>query len=183
MIVILIGTMSSGKTMFGQKLARELRWPFFEADTFHSAANKEKMRAGTPLTDEDRQPWLEAIATEIKKIHAEEKSAIFTCSALKKKYRDTLRGAWSTVKTPDKGRPLLFIHLYAPKEILHHRAATRQHEYMNPNLIQSQLDTLEFPGPDETDVISINTDASAKEVLQKIISAIREHTSFHAPRP
>lgn len=161
MIVILMGTMSTGKTFFGEQLAEKLNWPFYEADRFHPASNKEKMRAGIPLTDEDRQPWLEAIAAEIKKVHAENTSAIFTCSALKKKYRDTLRVA-----------PILFIHLYAPKNTLEQRARTRQHEFMNPNLVQAQLTTLEFPGPDETDVTSINTDAPAEQVLEKILAAI-----------
>lgn len=161
MIVILMGTMSTGKTFFGEQLAQKLNWPFYEADRFHPASNKEKMRAGIPLTDADRQPWLAAIAAEIKKLHTKNKPAIFTCSALKKKYRDTLRVA-----------PVLFIHLHAPKETLEHRARTRQHEYMHPNLIQSQLDTLEFPGPDETDVISINTDDPAEQVLEKILQII-----------
>lgn len=165
MIVILIGTMSTGKTFFGEQLAQKLGWPFYEADHFHSIRNKEKMRSGIPLTDEDRQPWLEAIAAEIKKLRAESKSAIFMCSALKKKYRDTLR----------EGGPLLFIHLYAPKNTLEQRAKTRQHEYMNPNLIQSQLTTLEFPGPDEPDVVSINTDAPAEEVLEKILAVINKN--------
>lgn len=173
MIVILIGTMSTGKTFFGEQLSAKLGWPFFEADRFHPPANKEKMRAGIPLTDEDRQPWLEAIAAEIKKLHAENKSAIFTCSALKKKYRDILRGAFNLAEASGEGGPLLFLHLYAPKTTLEHRAATRQHEYMHPNLIQSQLDTLEFPGPDEPDVISINTNNPAEQVLEKIVAVIK----------
>lgn len=168
MIVILMGTMSSGKTFFGQQLTAKLNWPFFEADRFHSIANQEKMRAGTPLIDTDRQPWLAAIAAEIKKLHSENKSAIFTCSALKKKYRDTLRPA-------GRRGTVLFIHLYAPKNTLEQRAHARQHEYMNPNLIQSQLDTLEFPGSDETDVVSINTDGPAEEVLEKILAVINKN--------
>lgn len=157
-----MGTMSSGKTFFGEKVASTLGWEFVEADQFHPAANKEKMRAGIPLTDNDRWPWLDAMAAHIKNLSEQGKSAIVTCSALKKIYREKLRVA-----------PIRFIHLYAPKHVLEKRARDRQHEFMNPNLIQSQLNTLEAPTA-EADVISINTDGEASEVEQKIRSALQQ---------
>ncbi len=160
-IVVLMGTMSSGKTFFGERLAKVLGWPFFEADHFHPAANKEKMRAGLPLTDTDRGPWLAAIAAAIKKQSTAEISSLFTCSALKRTYRDVLRVA-----------PLRFIHLYAPPAVLRLRALSREHEYMNPNLVKSQVNILEDPAH-EPDVISINTNAPADEVEQKILAALQ----------
>lgn len=159
-IVVLMGTMSVGKTFFGQQLAEKLGWTFFEADRFHQSAMKEKMRAGVPLTDEDRKPWLADIAQAIKTQFEHGESSIFICSALKKKYRDMLRVA-----------PVRFIHLFAPASVLEHRAKARVHEFMPASLLQSQLTTLE-PTDQEPDVVSINTDGPADKVLAEILQAV-----------
>lgn len=164
-IIVLMGTMSSGKTLFGKLLAESLGWEFFEADRFHKSAMKEKMHAGIPLTDADREPWLQDIAAAIKEQSTAGKPSIFICSALKKKYRNLLRVA-----------PLQFIHLYAPKPVLEHRAQTRTHEFMPPSLLQSQLETLE-PPDGESDVISVNTDGPAHDILEQLLTIIAPRQS------
>ena len=92
MILIVAGVSGSGKTTVGAMLACRLHWPFADADDFHPAANIEKMRSGIPLTDEDRQPWLRAIAAWMDERIAGDEPAVMTCSALKRSYRDTLLG-------------------------------------------------------------------------------------------
>src|SRR4051812_37542304 len=89
-IILLMGVAGSGKTTIGRMLAEKLGWPYFEADDFHSAANKEKMGRGIPLDDADRAPWLAAIRQQIDRCLARQQSAVITCSALKEKYRQVL---------------------------------------------------------------------------------------------
>jgi gluconokinase len=144
-IVIVMGVSSSGKSVVGEALAQRLGAPFLDGDGYHPPANKEKMRSGTPLTDEDRWPWLETLAGALRDAADGSGIAVGACSALKRAYRDFL--------TDKAGEPILFIHLDGPKEVIAERIAKRKHEYMPASLLDSQLATLERPAPDENAVI------------------------------
>jgi gluconokinase len=145
MIVIVAGVSGSGKTTVGAMLAGRLGWRFADADDFHSAANVEKMRAGIPLTDQDRWPWLLALAAWIDERIAAGESAVVGCSALKRSYRDILLG----------GRPdVRMIFLDVDREELVRRLTARHGHFFPEKLLDSQLDALDPPQPDEH-VISV----------------------------
>jgi gluconokinase len=135
-IVLLMGVAGSGKTTIGRQLAAELHWPYHEADDFHSAANKAKMAGGTPLNDEDRAPWLAAIRRAMDECVVQGRSAVFSCSALKEKYRHVL----------GDGLPgLRLFYLSGTRELLQQRIAGRVGHYMKPGMLDSQLAALEAP--------------------------------------
>jgi gluconokinase len=136
MVIIVMGVTGSGKTTVGQRLAETLGWRFHDADDFHPPANKAKMHAGIPLTDEDRWPWLRALRAEIEKALADEAGAVVTCSALKRAYRDVLSGGLPHVR---------YVHLTGDPEVLAARLAGRRGHFMNPALLDSQIATLEAP--------------------------------------
>ncbi|MCA3185221.1 MULTISPECIES: gluconokinase [unclassified Cupriavidus] len=136
MIYILMGVSGSGKTTVGQLLAAQLHCGFHDADTFHSEANKAKMHAGTPLTDEDRWPWLAAMRAAIDTARAEGRTHVFTCSALRQIYRDRLT-------PPDGG--VTFVFMKGDAATIGGRLSARSDHFFNPALLQSQFDTLEEP--------------------------------------
>jgi gluconokinase len=138
--VVVMGPSGCGKTTVMRQLARRLGWPTAEGDDFHPAANVAKMAAGHPLTDEDRWPWLDAVASWIGEQEAAGRPAIVTCSALRRSYRDRLR----------RGHPSAwFAELVVPEAELARRVRARHHGYMPASLLQSQLAALEPLGPDE----------------------------------
>ena len=130
-----MGVSGSGKTSVGQALARRLHCPFTDADSFHSEANRAKMAAGIPLTDEDRLPWLRAIGDAIRNNAIRAADHVFACSALKSEYRRIL----------DPMGECKLVYLQGSRELLAERLAGRQGHFFNPDLLQSQLDTLEEP--------------------------------------
>ena len=132
-----MGVAGSGKTTIGRQLAVELHWPYFEADDFHSAANKEKMGRGVPLDDLDRAPWLAAIHAAMAECVAQGRSAVFSCSALKEKYRQVLAAG-----LPD----LRLFYLAGDRDLLLQRIQGRVGHYMKPGMLDSQLAALEAPG-------------------------------------
>jgi gluconokinase len=134
-IIVVMGVSGSGKSTVGAALAQSLRWPFLDADDFHPRANVEKMARGTPLTDEDRWPWLDRIADELANILAGGGHAVLACSALKASYRERLARAGD----------VRFVHLAGDFDTIAARIAGRTHRYMPPELLQSQFDTLEPP--------------------------------------
>ena len=136
MVLILIGPMGCGKTAIGKMLAEQLRWSFYDGDDFHPRANVEKMRAGIPLTDEDRKTWLDILHGYIQRWLREDRNAILACSALKQSYRDTLGVDQDTVKT---------VYLKGSYELLRKRIEDRKHPYMNKDLLRSQVETMEEP--------------------------------------
>ena len=141
MIVIVAGVSGSGKSTVGALLAGRLGWRFADADDFHPAANVEKMRAGVPLTDEDRWPWLQAIAGWMDERIAAGEQAVLTCSALKRSYRDVLLA----------GRPQARMVFLAPdRDVLARRLAARHGHFFPEELLGSQFADLEPPAPDET---------------------------------
>ena len=122
MIVVVMGVSGCGKTAVGQALAADLGWPFFDGDDFHPEANVAKMAAGTPLTDADRWPWLDRLATEMAAINARGADAVFACSALREAYRDRFR----------RGGDVRFVHLKGDYDTIAARIAARAHRYMPP---------------------------------------------------
>jgi len=135
MIILLMGVTASGKSTVGELLSRELGWKFLEGDNLHSPENIEKLRQGKPLTDEDRKPWLEAIRGAIHAAIDRSENVVVTCSALKETYRRMLRIS----------EEVIFIYLKATIPLVQERLKRRVGHFMNPNLIQSQFDTLEQP--------------------------------------
>lgn len=136
MVIIVMGVTGSGKTTVGMHLAEALGWRFHDADDFHPPANKAKMNAGVPLTDDDRWPWLRALRAVIEQALAEDSSAVVTCSALKQAYRAVLSDGLAGVK---------YVHLTGDTRVLAARLADRRGHFMNPALLDSQVATLEPP--------------------------------------
>lgn len=139
-VTIVMGVSGCGKSTYAKALAAATGAHFVEGDELHGAANIAKMRAGVPLTDEDRWPWLDRIAAAVNEA-ASEGAVVATCSALKRAYRDRLRRRIAA--------PVRFVLLDVPTDELRRRIATRAGHFMSPGLLDSQLATLEWPGPDE----------------------------------
>jgi carbohydrate kinase (thermoresistant glucokinase family) len=157
----IMGVSGSGKTTIGKKLSARIGLPFFDADDFHSEANKEKMRKGVPLTDDDRGAWLISI-NELAKNQMEKDGAIIACSALKEKYR--------TVLSDGIGTPLLWIFLRGNYELIKKRMESRTDHYMPPALLTSQFDALEIP----EECLAINISTNADEIVETIISHLNQ---------
>lgn len=157
-IIIAMGVSSSGKSASGAAIARRLHAPFLDGDEYHPPANKEKMRSGIPLTDEDRWPWLETLAKALAEAAAQKGVAVGACSALKRAYRDYL--------TEKAGEPILFVFLDGDIEVIRKRIEARQHEFMNPKLLDSQFATLERPAADEN-VLTIDVDDPVETIASK----------------
>ncbi|MGK9234593.1 gluconokinase [Inquilinus limosus] len=139
-VIIVMGVSGSGKTTIGKQLARRMGGVFADADSFHPPANIEKMKAGHPLTDEDRWPWLDAMAAQIGQWLADGQPAVLACSALKRVYRDRLVA----------GRPgVAFLYLSGSEAVIAARLANRKGHFMPPSLLRSQFETLEPPGDGE----------------------------------
>jgi gluconokinase len=164
MILIVAGVSGSGKTTVGALLAGRLGWRFADADTFHPAANVAKMRAGIPLTDEDRRPWLGAIAAWMDERIAHGDSAVVTCSALKRAYRDALLGGRSQAR-------MIFLRV-SPEEVAR-RLAARHGHFFPAALLSSQFDTLEAPAPDEARVTVVPSADDAADTVAAIIAVVR----------
>lgn len=167
MIIIVAGASGSGKTTVGALVAGRLRWRFADADTFHPPTNIAKMRSGEPLTDEDRMPWLQAICTWMDERTAAGQSAVVTCSALKRSYRDLLMD----------GRPeATMVFLEVSREVLLQRVSARPEHFFPEKLLDSQLATLEPPTPqEEPHVHVIMADGDAHETADEIIAAVWPH--------
>lgn len=159
-VVVVIGVSGSGKTTVGRILADRLGWSFAEADDFHSAENVAKMTAGTPLTDEDRWPWLESIRDWINTTTG---NAIVTCSALRRSYREVLRTASARVR---------FLHLHGSDETLRSRLTARSDHFMSAAMLDSQLATLEPLGPDEDGVVVSIAD-TPQQIADQAAQALR----------
>jgi gluconokinase len=161
MILIAMGVSGAGKSLIGELLAERLHCSFTDGDAFHSAANKEKMHKGIPLTDDDRWPWLKTIRAAIEEKQRAGETAVFTCSSLKRSYRDVLR---------EGDRDVCFVYLHGTFEVLHDRLGSRTGHFFDPSLLQSQLDTLEEPGDDEaiTESIELTPEQIVDNVLEKL---------------
>ncbi|KRF32500.1 hypothetical protein ASG94_18585 [Nocardioides sp. Soil805] len=160
-----MGVSGTGKTTVAAELADRFDWTFVEGDSLHPPANIEKMSAGIPLDDDDRRPWLQALASLQAFHHADGISTVLTCSALKRAYRDVLRGG-----VPDGS--VHFVHLDAPFEVLRERMEAREH-FMPPSLLQSQFDTLEPLGADEQGTV-VDVSLPLDDVVRAAVAALRD---------
>lgn len=154
-VVLLMGVAGSGKTTVGLQLAKELGWSFRDADDFHPPENVAKMSAGLPLNDADRAPWLAAIRKYIMDALARGESAIVTCSALKKVYRDAA--------IPDRAKVKL-VHLAGDFDVILRRMQARTDHFMKPQMLESQFATLEAP----SDALTVDITRTPTEIVADI---------------
>ncbi|MDQ2832479.1 MAG: gluconokinase [Acidobacteriota bacterium] len=161
MIVGLMGVTGSGKTTIGTLLAQHTGAMFADADDYHPLGNRQKLAAGQPLTDADREPWLKELNRLLVSWFEAGKSGVLACSALKASYRDMLSDGMpqGTVR---------FVVLDGQKEMIADRLAHRKHSYMNPALLDSQIATLEMPA----DALRVVNDRAPEEVVQEIVSQL-----------
>jgi gluconokinase len=166
-VLLIMGVSGSGKTTIGALLAGRLKWPYAEADDFHPPANVRKMRAGEPLTDADRLPWLQAIGAWVDEQVAAGRPAVVSCSALKRSYRDVLRG-------PASGRDpsrVKLIYLEGSRELIARRMASRHGHFFPSSLLDSQFRDLEPPEPDEHALV-VPIGGTPEEVTDEIMSKL-----------
>ena len=167
-VILVMGVTSSGKSTVGEQLAQRLNWTFRDADSFHPPENVAKMSSGQPLNDEDRKPWLAAIAAFIDASIRDNQPAIVTCSALKRVYRDVIIG---------KRSHLRLVHLVGSKELIGERMAARRNHFMPTSLLDSQFATLEPPQADENPLdVSVAADPAA--IVDSIVTqlALKPHS-------
>jgi gluconokinase len=162
-ILVVMGVSSSGKSTIGTLLANQLHWEFEDGDWFHPARNIDKMQAGIPLTDEDRAPWLIAIADFIDQARLSGKRVVLACSALKRRYRAVIIG-----NRPD----VRLVYLKGDMELIGRRFAARHEHFMPPSLLQSQFDALEEPGPDEHPIV-VSIEPRPREIVANIVDALK----------
>ena len=157
--LVVMGVSGSGKSTIGEKLAQRLGWSYEDGDKFHPLSNVAKMSAGQPLTDEDRWPWLQAIANEIDRVCQARGHAVIACSALKRAYRDILV----------HGRPeVRIIYLQGTQDLIADRLALRKGHFMPPGLLASQFKTLEPPDASENPV-TVSIDAPVETIVDDIV--------------
>jgi gluconokinase len=161
--LVVMGVSGSGKSTIADKLAERLGWTYEDGDRFHPASNVAKMSAGQPLTDEDRWPWLQAIADEIDRRCRAGERAVIACSALKRAYRDILVHGRNDVRT---------IFLKGNQDLIAGRLAARKGHFMPPGLLDSQFGTLEPPGANENPV-TVSIDASVDAIVDDIVNQLR----------
>lgn len=161
-VLIVMGVSGSGKSTIGALLAMRLQWEFEDGDWFHPAANIDKMHRDIPLTDEDRWPWLAAIAEWIDKTRASGGHGVIACSALKRRYRDILIGDRMDVR---------LVYLKGDEALIARRFATRHEHFMPLSLLRSQFEALEEPGRAENP-ITVSIEPAPHEVVSRILSAL-----------
>ncbi|ABD89209.1 gluconokinase [Rhodopseudomonas palustris] len=161
-VLIVMGVSGAGKSTIAEALARRLGWRFADADGFHPAANVAKMSAGHPLTDDDRWPWLQAIADEIDRVAAAGDHAVIACSALKRAYREVLVHGRGDVR---------LVYLDGDRALIAARMAARQHHFMPPGLLDSQFGTLEVPHADEQPIV-VAIDRPVEAIVADILARL-----------
>jgi gluconokinase len=155
MVVVLMGVSGSGKTEIGTRLAQALGGTFAEGDSYHPPANVEKMRAGVPLDDADREPWLETLSREIGAWLDAGRTVVLACSALKQRYRNILKAGRTGVR---------FVHLKGDAALIRERLEGRRGHYMPASLLESQLAALEEP----SDAITVGIDGTPEAIVAEI---------------
>lgn len=160
--LIVMGVSGSGKSTIAGKLAERLGWTCEDGDRFHPKSNVEKMRAGQPLTDEDRAPWLKAIADEIDRVCRDGEHAVIACSALKRAYREILVHGRDDVR---------IIYLKGSRELIAKRLSLRKGHFMPPTLLESQFATLEPPGVSELPIVA-DIGASVEAIVDAIVESL-----------
>jgi gluconokinase len=154
-IVVLMGVTGSGKTTIGVLLSQRLGWEFVDADSYHSAANVEKIRQGIALDDADRAPWLRALRDAMESMVAQHKNVVLACSALKRSYRDELYIAGETK----------FVYLNGTYELISQRLRQRHGHFASETILASQFAALEEPD----DAITVDIDHSEDEIVAEIM--------------
>ena len=162
-VLVVMGVSGVGKTTIARALDEHLHWPFQEGDELHPPANVEKMRAGTPLTDADREPWLAAVAHWVEARRIAGRGGIITCSALKRGYRDTIVRGHADVR---------ILYLRADRALIAERLAQRQHHYMPASLLDSQLGTLQEPTADERPIV-VAVHRAPADTVAEILADLR----------
>jgi gluconokinase len=159
MILIVMGVSGCGKTTIGSRLAEDLGWYFLDADDFHSPENIRRMADGQPLSDEDRQPWLARLRTEIVRAIEANENLVLACSALKESSRVRLSGGDPAVR---------FVYLRGSEALIRERLRNRSGHFMKADLLSSQFATLEEP----KDAITVDIDDRPLRVVEKIRAAL-----------
>ncbi|EJD05511.1 carbohydrate kinase [Fomitiporia mediterranea MF3/22] len=183
-LIVVMGVSGCGKSTLGSALAHAFGIPFVDADELHPQSNIDKMSAGIPLTDADRHPWLESVRAEAVRTVEEQthsqsqqdgqglRGVVVGCSALKRSYRDTLRG-YST-DTPPTKLPTYFVHISGSREALLERMQNRKGHFMKAGMLDSQLDTLEPPGETgEPNVVTVELEQSVEEQIAQAKDGLR----------
>ena len=161
--LVVMGVSGSGKSTIAERLAARLGWRCEDGDKYHPPANVAKMSAGYPLTDEDRWPWLQAIADEIDRTCTQGERAVVACSALKRAYRDILVHGRNDVR---------IVFLNGTQDLIAARLAARKGHFMPPGLLTSQFKTLEPPQPTERP-ITVSIDAPVEAIVDDIIRQLK----------
>jgi gluconokinase len=169
--LIVMGVSGSGKSTIAARLAERLNWVYEDGDRFHPPGNVAKMSAGQPLTDEDRWPWLQAIANEIDRVCQAGGRVVIASSALKRAYRDLLIHGRGDVR---------IVFLSGTQPLIADRLAQRKNHFMPPGLLDSQLATLEPPDADENP-IAVSIDASVETIVDDIFRQLRLHPTDRVP--
>lgn len=162
-----MGVSGSGKTTIGRALATRLGWSFEEGDALHPPENIAKMRAGQPLTDADRVPWLSAIAARIDEWRQRSESGVITCSALKRSYRQVIIG--------DR-REVRLVYLSGSRELIAERMSQRHDHFMPASLLDSQFETLEPPGPEEN-AITVSVDQPLDKIVDRLVAELTQRSA------
>jgi gluconokinase len=161
--LVVMGVSGSGKSTIADKLAERLNWTYEDGDKFHPASNVAKMSAGQPLTDEDRRPWLQAIAEEIDRVCKVGQHAVIACSALKRAYRDILMHGRNDVR---------LVYLKGTQQVIANRLDQRKGHFMPPGLLASQFKTLEPPDASENPV-TVSIDGTVDAIVDDIVRQLR----------
>jgi gluconokinase len=175
MILVLMGVSGAGKTTIGRLLSALTGWNFEDGDDYHSEENRRKMAAGIPLTDEDRAPWLAALHQRMEDYFQQGESVIFACSALKQQYRDQLAEGFAE-------NEFHFVYLYAPASVIRDRIRARGHAFMNPNLLDSQMETIEEPGEAWRVSVAGSPEHAVEEILTRLKEAAGKADNVSNPR-
>jgi gluconokinase len=160
MVLILMGVAGSGKTTLGKRLAARLGCPFFDADDFHSPANRDKMASGQPLNDQDRADWIRDLSKAVLVWNEARPLTILACSALRQSYRDAL----------GKGGAVLWIYLKATFALASRRLEGRQNHFFNPALLESQFKVLEEP----EDAWMVDVSPNADTIMDKLVELLKD---------
>lgn len=170
-VVVVMGVAGAGKSTVGTALATRLDWPFEDADRLHPPRNVAKMRAGIPLGDEDRGPWLAAVAARIDAWRDAGQSGVVACSALKRRYRTVIVGERPEVR---------LVFLSGSRELLAERLARRTGHFMPASLLDTQLATLEPPAPEEK-AIAVSVAEPVEAIVGRIVAALEPPGTIAAP--